>query len=147
MISTSLLSARKYGQRAAKLGDAPRREGTGRRDRRRPHMHYAPFIMESMPPPTESLSSPRRKGRLPMFTPKYYRTKAAEIRQTGQDESSGGIHCASASAASRRLPTTRNGWRTISIKPCTDGEACDRALQHIVRIFQRLYDLVQKTLK
>jgi len=115
MISTSLLSARKYGQRAAKLGDAPRREGTGRRDRRRPHMHYAPFIMESMPPPTESLSSPRRKGRLPMFTPKYYRTKAAEIRQTGQDESSGGIHCASASAASRRLPTTRNGWRTISI--------------------------------
>jgi hypothetical protein len=26
----------------------------------------------------------------------------------------------------------------------SDGEACDRALQHIVPRFQRIYDLVQK---
>jgi hypothetical protein len=28
----------------------------------------------------------------------------------------------------------------------SDGEACDRALQHIVPLFQRLYDLVRKHL-
>ena len=26
----------------------------------------------------------------------------------------------------------------------SDGEACDRALQHIVPLFQRIYDLVRK---
>ena len=26
----------------------------------------------------------------------------------------------------------------------SDGDACDRALQHIVPMFQRIYDLVQK---